>query len=59
MILYEDALKAVLENIPAPQTIKIPIEESVGFVVSEDIVSGIDVVGYRNSAMDGFAVRVD
>ena len=33
------------------------IEAAVGCVLAEDIASGINVSPFRNSAMDGFAVR--
>ncbi len=59
MILYEDALRLVMENVPVPQKSVVPIEDAAGYVAAEDVVSSIDVVSYRNSAMDGFAVRAD
>ena len=52
---YQDALKCIRQFIePVKETQKIPIRESLGKVLSEDIYSPIDVPNYDNSAMDGF-----
>ena len=52
---YQDALKWIKQFIePVNQTITIPIRDSLGKILSEDIYSPIDVPNYDNSAMDGF-----
>ncbi|GJM14154.1 MAG: molybdopterin molybdenumtransferase MoeA [Pseudohongiella sp.] len=39
------------------ETESVPLSEASGRVLAEDCVSGIDVPGHCNSAMDGYAVR--
>jgi molybdopterin molybdotransferase len=39
------------------ETEKVPIRESLGRILAQDIVPSIDVPGHDNSAMDGYAVR--
>jgi molybdopterin molybdotransferase len=52
---YQDAIKWIRQFIePVKETQIIPIRESLGRVLSEDIYSPIDVPNYNNSAMDGF-----
>ena len=52
---YQDAIKWIRQFIePVKETQIIPIRESLGKVLSEDIYSPIDVPNYNNSAMDGF-----
>ncbi len=41
------------------RTEKVPLENAVGRILTDDIVAPFDVPGYVNSAMDGFAVRGD
>jgi len=59
MISFTEATKAILDNAAVLPQVKRPISEAVGYCLAEDIISAIDVVSYRNSAMDGFAVRSD
>jgi molybdopterin molybdotransferase len=42
---------------PVEQTEELGIESSLGRVLAEDVISAINVPGYDNSAMDGYAVR--
>lgn len=59
MVSYEEALKIVLENCEKMAPKKVRLEESFGLVLSEDILSPVDIPPFDNSAMDGFAVRAD
>lgn len=53
----EDALSNVLAGATrVPETAESPLLDSLGRVLAEDIVSTIDVPGFDNSAMDGYAV---
>ncbi|TAK82151.1 MAG: molybdopterin molybdenumtransferase MoeA [Betaproteobacteria bacterium] len=49
------AIRACLS--PIKGTEKVPVRESLGRVLAEDIVPSIDVPAHDNSAMDGYAVR--
>ncbi|UCC43692.1 MAG: molybdopterin molybdotransferase MoeA [Candidatus Zixiibacteriota bacterium] len=57
MIELQKACDLVFENTPVLGTQGRLIEESVGYVLAEDVISSINVAPFRNSAMDGFAVR--
>src|SRR4051812_26810512 len=50
-----EAIRACLA--PVTETQRVPVRESLGRVLAEDIVPAINVPGHDNSAMDGFAVR--
>jgi len=57
MIEFEQACELVFDNIHPLGAEKRLIEDAIGWVLAEDIVSPINVVPFRNSAMDGFAVN--
>jgi molybdopterin molybdotransferase len=57
MLSVEEALQKILDEVDVLETESVPILESLGQVLAEDIVSGIDVPSLDNSAMDGYAVR--
>ncbi|MDH3890012.1 MAG: molybdopterin molybdotransferase MoeA [candidate division Zixibacteria bacterium] len=57
MISFAQATDLISENVSARKSVKCSIRDVVGHVLAEDIESGIDVVSFRNAAMDGFAVR--
>ncbi len=59
MISYEEASQIIFDTITDLGTVSCPIEDAIGKVLSSDIVSPIDVSPFRNSAMDGFAVRAE
>lgn len=57
MIPYEQARKLVIEKAkPLGQEV-VTLDEALGRVVAKDISSKINVPPFRNSAMDGYAVR--
>lgn len=54
------AKKIFLERVnPIERREEIAIEDTVGRILAEDIVSEVDVPDHRRSAMDGYAVRAD
>ena len=57
MVSVDEALRIVIEAAHALPPSVIPITDSVGFVLSEDIISEENVPSFDNSAMDGYAVR--
>ena len=60
MITYAEALRLLLsEAKPIEETETIPLMYSTGRVLAEDIASPIDVPGWDNSQMDGYALRVE
>ncbi len=57
MISVEEALTRILAEIKVLDTIKVPLSETMGMVLGEDIVAQEDIPPFDNSAMDGFALR--
>ncbi len=53
-----EALEIIANNIPCVDKEIIPIEMSVGRVVTEDYIASFDLPRFNNSAMDGYAVKV-
>lgn len=56
MISYEEALAIILKSATLHQGKKTPLLEALGNISVRDVTSPIQVPGFRNSAMDGFAV---
>lgn len=57
MISFEEATACIFENVSLTEKTICSLENAAGNVLFEDIVSDIDVGNFRNSAMDGFAIR--
>lgn len=57
MISVEEAQETILSKIRRLETEEVPILESLGRVLDEDILSEADIPPFNNSAMDGYAVR--
>ena len=59
MITVEEAIEYVESNSQAGRnTVKISLKNALGFVLAEDVMSPIDMPPFRQSAMDGYAVRI-
>ncbi len=57
-ISMDQALQRISDGIkPITEYRKIPLKESLNRIVAEPVISPINVPAYRNSAMDGYAVR--
>jgi molybdopterin molybdotransferase len=57
MLSVEEALEKILREINILEDESVPLLDSLGQVLDEDIISDIDVPPLDNSAMDGYAVR--
>ena len=58
MSTYQEALERLLAQArPITETETVPLMYSTNRVLAEDVVSMIDVPGWNNSQMDGYAVR--
>lgn len=57
MLSFSEAQNATLDSVSSLGVETVSIDDSLGLVLAEDIVSKINVSSFRNSAMDGFAVR--
>lgn len=56
-LLFNQARQRILDEVvPVSGVEKLAIRQSLGRVLAEDIISGINVPGHTNSAMDGYAL---
>src|SRR2546426_8746927 len=54
-----DALARILAGVPGLPAVDVPLLDALGLVLAEEISADRDVPPFRNSAMDGYAVRGD
>jgi molybdopterin molybdotransferase len=57
MITIMEALDIILKTVERAAPAKVALEDALGLVLSEDIVSRDAIPPFDNSAMDGYAVR--
>lgn len=57
MILFEDALKIVLDTDVQMDVESVGLHQSFGRILAEDITSDINMPPFNKAAMDGFAIR--
>jgi len=57
MLPFEEAQKIVLESIEVLGLEKVPLLSALDRVLGEEVISGLDIPPWDNSAVDGFAVR--
>jgi molybdopterin molybdotransferase len=57
MLEFEAALARVLAAVPAPTRENVSLKEAAGRVLADPIRSPLDLPGFDNSAMDGYALR--
>ena len=57
LLSVDDALARILSRISALDAIESPLPDALGSVLAETVVADRDVPAFRNSAMDGYAVR--
>jgi molybdopterin molybdotransferase len=59
LISVQEAQRGILSQFSPVSTTIVPLEQSNGRVLSQDIVSEMGLPPFANSSMDGFAVRAD
>ncbi len=57
LLTVDEALARVLARIRPLEPVETQLLDALGGVLAEDAVAGADVPAFRNSAMDGYAVR--
>jgi molybdopterin molybdotransferase len=57
MLQLEEAVARIFKEVPAPTIEPVPLAEASGRVLMEGVRSPVDLPGFDNSAMDGYAVR--
>ena len=58
-VTIEQALELIYTNTKQKSTKLLPIEEALGSILAEDIIATHNLPPYDNSAMDGYAVKVE
>lgn len=56
LITVDEAVRIIRSIAPGMQTEKVTLEDALGRVLSEDVVSDIDIPGFDRSWKDGYAV---
>ena len=51
---HRDAVLALVAPLPA---VEVSVRDALGLVLAHDVVAAVDLPGFDNSAMDGYAVR--
>jgi molybdopterin molybdotransferase len=59
MIVFEEALKIVLDSVSVCEAVEMPIVDALGLVAAENITATERIPPFDNSAMDGYAVRAE
>ncbi len=59
MISVEKAQQLVSENLKFLEDSTINIDDGLGFILSKDILSPINMPPFRQSAMDGYALNLN
>jgi molybdopterin molybdotransferase len=56
MISVEEALERILAEITLLDVVQVPLAETLGHVLAQDVIAQEDMPPFANSAMDGFAL---
>ena len=59
MLSVEDAREKILGTVCKTEVVTIPVTDSLGLVLSDNVASSINIPPYDNSAMDGYAIRAE
>ncbi len=60
LLPFEQALSNMLSQVPSiTETVTLPIEQALGYVLAQDIASPVNVPPHDNSAMDGYAFAIE
>ncbi len=57
MLTYEEALRAILAQVPEPKVVRVPLRNSLGRVLAHPVLADLDLPPFKKSFMDGYAVR--
>jgi len=60
LLPFEQALSDMLDQItPITETMSLPIEQALAYVIAQDVESPLNVPPHDNSAMDGYAFAIE
>jgi molybdopterin molybdotransferase len=51
------AARRILSEVTRQPTLRVPLDDALGSILAEDMVSPLDIPAWTNSAMDGYAAR--
>jgi molybdopterin molybdotransferase len=54
-----EAARRILAALTRQPPLRVPLDDALGSVLAEDVVSPLDIPAHTNSAMDGYAARAD
>jgi len=54
-----EAALRILSDVRRQPALRVPLDDALGSVLAEDVVSPLDVPAWTNSAMDGYATRAE
>ena len=52
-----EASQIILRHVDREPALRVPLDDALGSVLADDVVSQVDVPAFANAAMDGYAVR--
>ena len=52
-----EAAARILAEVRRQPALRVPLDDALGSVLAESVVSPVDIPAWTNSAMDGYAVR--
>lgn len=58
MISYAEAITIISNHTQCLPSVKKPISETIGLTLAEDVYAPIDIPGFDQSAMDGYALSI-
>lgn len=54
-----DAVRRILDAVRPQPPLRVPLDDALGSVLAEPIISPLDIPAWTNSAMDGYAARAE
>jgi molybdopterin molybdotransferase len=54
-----EAARRILSALVRQPPLRVPLDDALGSVLAEDVISPLDIPAHTNSAMDGYAARAD
>ena len=54
-----DHARIIVDLLSPMPAVSVPLDRALGLVLAEDLVAGLDLPPFANSAMDGYAVHAD
>jgi molybdopterin molybdotransferase len=54
-----EAARRILAALARQPPLRVPLDDALGSVLAEDVISPLDIPAHTNSAMDGYAARAD